>query len=150
MNADPASPRRPVARPKTAAAPASDGAPRAPTLELPPLARDPFLTPEEEEALNRPEPPPRPVRRAKKAAPAELRLEALIVPDDGRRKIAIVNGRPFAEGERIGDEELVSIGRDHIELVSATGVHRRVEFDKGRNRGSDDGARGSAASVTRN
>jgi hypothetical protein len=101
--------------------------------ELPALSRDPFLTPEEEAALSRPPETPAPPSRPKAPRP-ELRLEALIVPDDGSRKVAIVNGLPFAEGERIGDEELAAIERDHVDLVSPNGVRRRLHFERGQKR----------------
>ena len=96
---------------------------------IPALSRDPFLTPEEEAALTRPDPPPRPPA---KVVRSRLRLEAVIVPDDGRRKVAVVNGHPFVEGERIGDEELAAIESDHIDLLSPRGVRRRIYFEKGR------------------
>ena len=63
---------------------------------LPKLLRDPFLTPAEEAQLA---PTARPAPKA-----ARLHLEALVVPPDGRGKVAIINGRPYAEGERVGDE----------------------------------------------
>ncbi|TMA26871.1 MAG: hypothetical protein E6J78_12225 [Deltaproteobacteria bacterium] len=112
-------PQRPRQLPPPAAAPA----PR-PARMLPKLLRDPFLTPAEEAALTRvPEPP--------KAVRAALRVEALVVPSDGRRKVAIVNGHAYAEGERIGEETLAVIAADHIELVSPAGMRRTLSFDEG-------------------
>jgi hypothetical protein len=139
----PAATRRPSIRSVEARAP--DSATRAVPQDPPPatasvLLRDPFLTPEEEAELARPpEPPPAPAR---KVVRTEVRLEALIVPDDGRRKVAVVNGHPFAEGERIGGEQLVAIGSDHIELVSPKGVRRRIYFDKRRTDAAPDAPNG--------
>lgn len=88
---------------------------------LPKLLRDPFFPVEEA-------PPARAARPAPKSAP--LRLEALVVPPDGRGKVAIINGRPYAEGERVGEEVLKTIAVDHIELLSPAGARRTVRFDE--------------------
>jgi hypothetical protein len=121
---DPPRPQRPRQLPPPAAVPAS---PR-PAEALPKLLRDPFLSPAEEAALARGTEPSRAVRPPVRPT---LRVEALVVPSDGRSKVAIVNGRPYAEGERIGEETLAVISADHIELVSPAGARRTLSFDEG-------------------
>jgi hypothetical protein len=91
---------------------------------LPHLIRDPFLTPAEEAALSHPA-----ARPPQKARASTLRLEALVLPSDGRSKLAIVSGRSYAEGEQIGVETLHSIKADRIELISPDGRRRTLRFE---------------------
>ncbi len=46
--------------------------------------------------------------------------------------MAIFNGRPYAEGERVGEEVLQTIAVDRIVLISAAGARRTVRFDDAR------------------
>ena len=116
-----AEPARPVAVPRQPPPAVKPEKPRE--APLPGLVRDPFLTPAEESPLA----PAEKSRPAPRAAP--LHLEALVVPPDGRGKVAIINGRPYAEGERVGEEVLQTIAVDRIVLISAAGARRTVRFD---------------------
>ncbi|MCX6902857.1 MAG: hypothetical protein NTW03_05160, partial [Verrucomicrobia bacterium] len=62
-----------------------------------------------------PLPPPVP------ASPVQLKLQGIIIGKNERT--AILNGKPFYEGDRIGNARIVAITRDGVSVSNAAGTN---------------------------
>ncbi len=65
----------------------------------------------------------------KEAAKKKWRLESVLIGE--RRKLAIINGQSYQEGDRVGNAELISI--EHNKVTLRKGLQRTVLelFDSG-------------------
>ncbi len=109
-----------------AAAPAAGearGAAPVQTVEIPQsLGRNPFLTPEEEDALSRgieleiPSPADEPIAQDQSAVMPEIIVKGLIQDNISGRYMALVEGRYYGVGDNIGVERIVSLDSNGLVL----------------------------------
>lgn len=68
------------------------------------------------------------MRSATAAAPAQFRVNAIIVSDE--RRIAIVNGKRVGVGDAIGAATVVSISRSEV-IVDVNGARQSLRVNSG-------------------